>query len=189
MGSSVTKFIAQTVECDFRNTYCPKCETTCDQCGRSVIPALEEPKNNFDYDNGLILFPDCYNVGICHNYSVNLPSDELSKHLITVICLKCDQNNKYHGGGRQYFNYTKRLDMGKNFDLTQKKHIVKKLDPLINKNIVKKCCKNCTDIDTDMSIKLRYKYLHMANHDMTSYHIYNEDINNENQIDEYEHIY
>ncbi len=168
MGSSFTKFLAQTVECDYRNTYCPKCETTCDQCGKPVTPCYNTPIGNIEYNNGFIMFADCYKVGFCEVQSCYLPTEHFGKYLISIRCLECDQRTKWSGGGKSYYNFIERSELNQYFDFTEQEHRVKKLPPLIKSNIIKKCCKNCIDSDQDMCEKLidNYRFITTC-HNMT----------------------
>jgi hypothetical protein len=182
MGSSIAKFVAQIVECDYRKTYCPKCETTCDQCGNPVKPIFNTPKS-FQYDEGLIMFADCYDVGFCSVDRYDIPCHIHAKYLISVVCLNCDQKNKYYGGTKPYHNFMEKAKLDKNFDLvTEEKETVKRVPKIITKNIIKKCCIKCTDAyeDNDDHIIENYKNLPIRN--MTRYYKHEYDTDNDKYV-------
>lgn len=171
MGGAITKFVAQAVECDFRDTYCPKCQTTCDQCGKAVIPSCGPQRRNSAYENGMIMFADCIPIGICQVQGCDLPSAIHGKHLINVRCLECDQTTRYCGGGQRYHNFMMRSRINDHFDVTKEEYGVKKLPPIVKPNLVKKCCKNCDDSDEDMIDIMIRNYEDLPYQDMTSYYM------------------
>lgn len=173
MGGAITKFVAQAVECDFRDTYCPKCQTTCDQCGKAVTPQLScgPQRRSADYQNGTIMFADCIPIGICQVQGCDLPSAIHGKHLINVRCLECDQITRYCGGGQRYHNFMMRSRINDHFDLTKEEYGVKKLPPIVKPNLVKKCCKNCDDSDENMIDIMIRNYQDLPYQDMTSYYM------------------
>ena len=164
MGSAFAKF----VECDYCNTYCPKCQTTCDQCGRPVTPFLQEPVERVQYKNGTIILADCYNIGFCKVDVCNLPSSTSGKYLINVRCFDCDYRTKISGGNLTYQHFKERSEINLHFDVTKEERMVKKLEPLVNPKFVKKCCRNCLDSHVDMNDKLIYCLENIKRNDVTS---------------------
>ncbi len=151
-------FFEKILECDWRVTYCPKCQSMCNECGKPISTLVTLESENVDSNNGTIMFSDCMNVGLVEVLYCDLPSSKYSKNLITVRCLECDQRQKYSGGGKNYHEFREISCLEKHFDFTKEEHIVKVLDIPMNNNVIKKCCRRCDDRDEDVNQKMIYNY-------------------------------
>ena len=171
MGGSIGKFVAQVAECDFRETCCPKCETTCDQCDKVVSTPMTGGSPGFSvaasFSSG---HGSSAKLAWCTNHVVDLPSSEFSKNLITVTCLECIQRNHWTNSASMD-DFYERADAKNHFDLTECSSRVIRNPRFKRRDMVYKCCIKCTDDDPNIDCKLLKRYRGMKVLNMTYCHI------------------